>query len=79
MKKTAIQIYLDPDQDRVLTLLSKSAGKSKAAIVRACIRQFIAGLPLEQDPALRVMNLGESGQTQIADKHDEYLSFFQGD
>jgi hypothetical protein len=73
LKKIPVQIYLDPEQQRVIGLLSKTSGKSKAAIIRSCISNFIARLPLENDPALNIMNLGASGKQDIAEKHDDYL------
>ena len=73
LKKIPVQIYLDPEQQRIIGLLSKTSGKSKAAIIRSCITHFIAGLPLEKDPALNIMNLGASGKPDIAEKHDDYL------
>jgi len=73
LKKIPVQIYLDPEQQKIIGLLSKTSGKSKAAIIRSCISNFIAGLPLEKDPALNIMNLGASGKKDIAEKHDDYL------
>ena len=73
LKKIPIQIYLEPDQDKVIGFLSRSSGKSKAAIIRSCISKFIENLPLEEDPALDLMNLGTSGKKDIAEKHDDYL------
>ena len=73
IKKIPIQIYLEPEQDKIITHLSKISGKSKAAIIRSCIHKFIASLPPEKDPALHIMNLGTSGKGDIAKKHDDYL------
>ncbi len=73
LKKIPVQIYLDPEQQRIIGLLSKTSGKSKAAIIRSCISNFIANLPLEKDPALNIINLGASGKKDIAEKHDDYL------
>jgi hypothetical protein len=36
--------------------------------------QIYFSLPLEKDPALNIMNLGESGRKDIAEKHDDYLT-----
>ncbi len=77
VKKIPIQIYLEPEQEKVIGLLSKTSGKSKAAIIRSCISKFIASLPPEKDPALRIMNLGDSGRKDIAKTHDEYLTSFE--
>jgi hypothetical protein len=73
MKKIAIQVYLDPDQDRVLAHLSKSQRRSKAAIIRSCIHDYLAKLPAEEDPILKIIGLGKSGHTDLSEKHDEYL------
>ncbi len=74
LKKIPIQIYLEPEQDKFIHLLSKTSGESKAAIIRSCISKFIASLPLEKDPALEIINLGASGKKDIAKKHDNYLT-----
>jgi predicted DNA-binding protein len=73
LKKIPMQIYLDPEQQKIINVLSKKSGKSKAAIIRSCISEFIATLPPNEDPALNIMNLGASGKKDIAQKHDEYL------
>ena len=73
LKKIPVQIYLEPEQQKIIGLLAKTSGQSKAAIIRSCISNFIAGLPLEKDPALNIMNLGASGKKDIAEKHDDYL------
>jgi len=73
LKKTPIQIYLEPEQDKIIALLSKASGKSKAAIIRSCISKFLSSLPPEKDPALGIMNLGDSGKKDIAERHDDYL------
>ncbi len=72
-KKVPIQIYLDPDQYKMIDLLSKSRNTSKAATIRNCIDKYIESLPLEDDPALNIINLGASGKKNIAAKHDDYL------
>ena len=73
-KKIPVQVYLEPEQQKIIGLVSRASGKSKAAIIRLCISDFIARLPLEKDPALNIMNLGASGKRDIAEKHDGYLA-----
>lgn len=73
LKKTPIQIYLDPEQEKVIAHLSKTRGKSKAAIIRACISKFLESIPLDQDPALDIMKIGISGKKDISKRHDNYL------
>lgn len=77
IKKIPIQIYLEPEQEKIIGLLSKTSGKSKAAIIRSCISQLIASIPPEKDPALAIMNLGASGKKDIAERHDGYLTSFE--
>ena len=74
IRKVPIQIYLDPEQFKIIDRLAKASGKSKAATIRACIAKYLDSLPLENDPALNIMNLGESGRKDIAEKHDDYLT-----
>lgn len=73
LKKIPIQIYLEPEQQKIIDILSKTRGKSKAAIIRSCISEYITTLSPREDPALNIMNLGTSGKKDIAQKHDEYL------
>jgi predicted DNA-binding protein len=73
LKKIPIQIYLEPEQQKIIDVLSKTSGKSKAAIIRSCISEFISTLPPTEDPALDIMNLGASGKKDIAERHDDYL------
>ena len=77
LKKIPIQIYLEPEQDRIIGFLSKTSGKSKAAVIRLCISRYIDSLPPEKDPALGNMKLGASGRRDIAENHDEYLVSFK--
>jgi|WetSurSiteA1Bulk_404760.scaffolds.fasta_scaffold268958_1 hypothetical protein len=44
-KKVRVKIYLAPEQNRMLTLLAKASRKSKSALIRSCIEQFIEGTP----------------------------------
>ena len=72
-RKVPVQIYLEAEQDKIIGFLSKTSGRSKAAIIRTCISRYIASLPLKKDPALNIMNLGSSGKKDIAERHDDYL------
>ena len=72
-KKVPIQIYLDADQFKMIDLLSKASNTSKAATIRNCIAKYLESLPLENDPALNIINLGASDKKDIAAKHDDYL------
>ncbi len=73
LKKVPIQIYLEPEQDKIIAFLAEKDGKSKAAIIRLCISRYLDSLPHEEDPALGNMKLGASGRKDIAENHDDYL------
>jgi len=77
LRKIPMQIYLEPEQEKIIGLFSRASGKSKAAIIRSCISQFIDNLPPEKDPAMDIMNLGASGEKEIAKRHDDYLILFE--
>ena len=74
LRKIPIQIYIEPEQEKILGALSKATGRSKAAIIRSCISKFIDSLPPEEDPAMDIINLGSSGKKDIAERHDDYLN-----
>lgn len=74
LKKKPIQIYLEPDQDKVLEALSKKRGISKAALIRLSLDTYLKNIPLEDDPALRIIALGKSGKGDLAEKHDNYIA-----
>jgi hypothetical protein len=74
IRKIPFQMYLDPDQEKVVEHLSQSRGKSKAFIIRLCISRYIESLPSEKDPAMELINLGDSGKKDISRRHDDYLA-----
>ena len=74
LKKIPIQVYLEPEQNKVIGFLSQESGQSKAAVIRLCISKYLESLPPEEDPALGNMKLGASGRKDIAEKHDVYLT-----
>lgn len=73
LKKKPIQIYLEPRQDEVLEALSKKGGISKAAIIRKSVDKFLKELPVEDDAAMNLIGLGNSGKGDLSKKHDRYL------
>ena len=74
LKKIPIQIYLDPDQEKVIGMLAKEQGKSKAAVIRLCIKEYLSRLPVEKDPIMNILALGSSNKNDISEKHDDYLT-----
>lgn len=74
LKKKQIQIYIEPKQDRVIDVVSKARGVSKAEIIRLSINKFLSELPLENDPAMKIIGLGKSGKGDLSEKHDKYIA-----
>ncbi len=74
LKKKPIQIYIEPGQDNVLEELSNNKGISKAQIIRLSIEKYLKELPIEEDPAMGLVGLGESKKGNLAAKHDKYIA-----
>jgi predicted DNA-binding protein len=47
LKKILIQSHLEPEQERIVGLLAKTSGKSKAVIIRSCISKFLKNIPMD--------------------------------
>ncbi|OGP87483.1 MAG: hypothetical protein A2156_10720 [Deltaproteobacteria bacterium RBG_16_48_10] len=74
LKKKPIQIYIEPQQNYVLEVLSQKKGISKAEIIRESLEKYLKELPLEEDPAMGLVGLGNSGKGDLSDHHDRYLA-----
>lgn len=72
-RKKPIQIYLREDQVRTLRVVAERRGESLAALVRRGVDMLLEGLPADEDPLLDIIGLYDSGQGDLAEKHDEYL------
>lgn len=74
LKKRPIQIYIEPGQANVLEVISKKRGVSKSEIIRESIEKYLKELPIEEDPAMGLIGLGNSGKSDLSDKHDRYIA-----
>lgn len=72
-KKKPIQIYIESGQDDVLKVLARKKGVSKAAIIRESVEKYLKELPVEEDPAMGLIDLGNSGKSDVSTRHDKYL------
>ena len=68
-----LQIHLRPDQDMTLRAVAAREGTSLAELIRRSIDLYLSGLPVGEDPALRLVGLGRSGRSDLAECHDEFL------
>ena len=73
-KKKPLQIYLREDQEKALRIVAERRGESLAALIREGVDQFLGGLPVEEDPLLDLIDLFDSEQGDLAEKHDAYLT-----
>ena len=73
-KKKPIQIYIEPQQDDVLSALARSKGISKAEIIRESLERYLRQIPLEDDPAMGIVGLGNSGKKSLSENHDAYIA-----
>lgn len=72
LKKRPIQIYIEPKHERALDALAQKKGMAKAEIIRLSLDRYLSELPVEDDPAMDIINLGKSGKGDMAEKHDKY-------
>jgi hypothetical protein len=74
LKKKPIQIYLEPQQNDVLSAMARSKGISKAEIIRESLDRYLRQIPLEEDPAMGLVGLGNSGKKNLSENHDAYIA-----
>jgi len=73
LRERPLQIYLRPDQDKALRQLAAKEHTSLAELVRRGIDRLLAEMPVEDDPAMRIIGLGRSGKKDLSTAHDRYL------
>jgi hypothetical protein len=73
--KKPLQIYLQPDQERILRTLANRERVSLAELIRRSIDRYIVDLlPPEQDPSLGIIGLGHSGRADLSARHDDLVA-----
>ena len=73
LTKKPFQIYLRQDQMAALRQIAEQRGVSIAELVREGVDHLLVSLPVEDDPLLNIVGLGDSGLGDLAEKHDQYL------
>jgi hypothetical protein len=74
LKKKPIQIYIEPQQDYVLAALARDKGISKAEIIRESLDRYLRDIPANDDPAMGLVGLGNSGKRNLSENHDAYIT-----
>jgi hypothetical protein len=54
--------------------LARSKGISKAEIIRESLERYLRQIPLEEDPAMGIAGLGNSGKKSLSENHDAYIA-----
>jgi metal-responsive CopG/Arc/MetJ family transcriptional regulator len=73
MAKRRIQIYLDPEVHQDLKERAREEGISLSELIRRMAKDYLRKEAAPKD-YLAIAGLGQSGKTDIAEKHDEYLA-----
>ena len=74
-KPKPLQIYLQPDQDRVLRAVAEREHVSLAELIRRSIDCYLTDiLPPETDPSLGLIGLGHSQRPDLSISHDELVA-----
>lgn len=71
-----VQVYLAPDDRRLLDSLARATGLSRAEILRRGIRSFAAAAQGAKSPMLAFLDevAGEDWPEGTAERHDEFLA-----
>jgi hypothetical protein len=73
LAKRPIQVYLEERQDRVLRRLATEEGVSLSELIRRSVDLMIEQLPVEQDPAWKIIGLGNTATSDLGTHHNQHL------
>ena len=73
LTKRPIQVYLEERQDRALRRLAAEEGVSLSELIRRSVDLLLAQLPVERDPAWKIIGLGRSDVNDLGTRHDDHL------
>ncbi len=73
MVLTRTQIYLEPEQHRLLKKEAEAKGISLAELLRQMAWEHLRSEPTRKD-FLSIVALGRSGKTDVSGKHDRYIA-----
>jgi hypothetical protein len=74
MIKRPIQVYLRPEQLEALRALARRRKTPVAELVRQGVDRVLAEVRPEEDPLWEIVGIADSGLTDLAEKHDDYLA-----
>ncbi len=73
LRERPLQIYLRPDQDKALRQIAEKEKVSLAELVRRGVDRLLVEIPVENDPAMKIIGLGRSRKRNLARDHDRYI------
>ncbi|MCC7354053.1 MAG: ribbon-helix-helix domain-containing protein [Anaerolineae bacterium] len=68
-----LQIYLRDEQMAMLRALARRRGVSLAELIRQGVDRLLAEVPAAEDPLSDIVGFFDSGQGDLAERHDAYL------
>lgn len=74
LSERPIQVYLEAQQDQHLRRIAAERGVSLSALVRESVEAWLRQLPLHDDSALALIDLGASGLPDLGSDHDAHLA-----
>ncbi len=74
LTKSPLQVYLRQDQMDSLRVLAERQEVSLSELVRQSVDRLLLEIPVQDDPLWDVVNLGDSGLSDLAAEHDRYLA-----
>ncbi|MCZ6680635.1 MAG: ribbon-helix-helix domain-containing protein [Candidatus Poribacteria bacterium] len=73
LTKRPIQVYLEERQHQALRRLAADESVSLSELIRRGINLLLAKIPIEKDPAWKIIGLGSSGVNDAATRHDQHI------
>ena len=73
MALTRTQIYLEPEQHRLLKKEAEARGISLAELLRQAAWEHLRVEPTHKD-FLSLVALGKSGKSNVSEEHDRYIA-----
>lgn len=72
-KMDRLQFYLETELHQELEKLAKTQNVSKAEVIRESLRDYITKTKKEHNPALDIIGLISTKETNLAKNHDEHI------
>lgn len=74
-----VMVLFEPGQYLRLKDRARARGTSVGFLVREAVEKYVLEgnqqpVPVEEDPALKIVGLGRSGRGDLAQRHDAYLA-----